>query len=183
MSRSPFAAAVVLACLGLAACEPEKAEDTGATDTGRVPEVPFDEDCAAQVMYTQTVCECPELTADWSGVTADSAGAPFDPSQDATVVHWYILGMPVSTLNVRLCEGASLATDVLGADAEGTAGRTETTLSVGEWGYGTGVIALYDTLDEESGAAPRAAAIFEFDAMSTNTRVVLEGRGDVWTGP
>ena len=183
MSRSPHAAMVLLAWLGLPACGSAKPEDTGGTDTGRVPEVPFDEGCAAQVMYTQTICDCPDITVEWSGITADSAGAPFDPGEDANVVHWYILGMPVSTLNVRLCEDASLEADVLGADAEGTAGRTEASFSIGEWSYGTGVIALYDTLDEESGADPRAAAIFEFDADSTNSHVVLEDRGDVWTAP
>lgn len=169
----------------LSACSGKPADTATGDDTGdgRVPETPFDEACAAQVMFTQVVGTTGELTIDWSALTSDSAGEPF--AHDAiAIVHWYILGMPVSTLNVRLCEDADLSVDVVGANAAAPTSATGTTMSIGaEWSYQTGVIALYDTTDELSTADPRAAAIFTFDAEETNQTVTLEGRGDVWTAP
>lgn len=181
MFRSQSALLAIL----LGGCVPAGSGDDKDTaeDDGRVPEVPFDPACVAQVMFTQTICQCTEITVDWSGLTADSAGATLDPSSGVNVVHWYILGMPVSSLNGRLCDDTPLEADVLGGDAEATNGATEAAFEIGEWDYGAGVIALYDTLDEASGADPRAAAIFAFDPESTSSHLTVVGRGDVWTAP
>ncbi len=181
MRALPFALALLVGCSG------PKDDDTAATDDtgsdGRVPETPFDERCAGQVMFQQVVGTTGTLEIDWSALTADSAGAPF-ASSEIQIVHWYILGMPVSTLDVRLCDEVDLSVDVLGANAASPEGGTSMSMDIGtEWNFETGVIALYDIVDELSERGPRAAAVFTFDEASSNQRVVLEDRGDVWTAP
>ena len=96
----------------LLACPASDDLDSGKDDSGLAADsgdgnedtATFDEDCFAQVMKSQVVCECPELKFDWSGLTADSAGAAFGPD-DVEVVHWYIFEMPVSSVNGALCAG------------------------------------------------------------------------------
>jgi hypothetical protein len=178
---------LVVMLLPLAACggADGTADDTsGGADT-RVPEEPFDPACAGQVMFTQTVGTVSTITVDWSGLTADSAGNPIDVTDTLRIVHWYIVGMPPSTVDRRLCDDGDFASDVLDANVSPFgAGATSTTSDIGEgWNHETGIIALYDTTDELSEADPFAAAIFVFDADSTVDRVTLEGRGDVWTAP
>jgi hypothetical protein len=159
-------------------------KDSASSDT-RVPEEPFDPACAGQLMFTQTVGTVAELEVDWSGLTADSDGEPVDATSVVALVHWYILGMPPSTLNARLCDDVDFSSDVVGANVSAfTPGSTSTTVNIGEgWRHETGVIALYDTTDSNAGADPFAAAVFVFDPDSTAARLTVEGRGDVWTAP
>lgn len=172
--------ALLVGCAGK-----DGSEDTGGGGDTRVPDEPFDTACAAQVMYTQTVGTVAALEVDWSAMNADASGTAVDPTSEVAIVHWYILGMPVSTLDARLCEEADLSVDVLDGNASAfSPGSTSTTVEIGEgWRHETGVIALYNTTDENSGALPFSAAIFTFDPDSDNARLTVEGRGDVWTAP
>ncbi len=169
--------------------DPKETGDTAtSTDTGDTAEASdFDTACFAQVMQSQEVCECSTITVDWSGLTHDSAGEPFTPS-DVLLVHWYIFDMPVSTLNTALCSGGDLgmnsfATSSSAGDAL-SASPTTQDVEIGDWTRQTGVIALYDQ-DAGDGAQiwPRAGAVFTFNAESSNSTVTVEGRGDVYTGP
>lgn len=179
----------------LLACPATETTDSGKDDSGLPDDsgsggedtATFDEDCFAQVMKSQVVCECPELRFDWSGLTADSAGAAFGPA-DVKVVHWYIFEMPVSSVNGALCAGGELGSNSFATGAAAgdvvDANATSATVDVGSWTRQTGVLALYDVAAEDGAAIwPRAAAVFTFDDEATNDEVVVEGRGDVYTAP
>ncbi|MBM4390482.1 MAG: hypothetical protein FJ090_05130 [Deltaproteobacteria bacterium] len=164
----------------------DTADTSSSTDTGDTAETSdFDTACFAQVMQSQEVCECSTVTFDWSGVTHDSAGEPFAPS-DVLLVHWYIFDMPVSTLDTALCSGGDLgmntfATSSSEADALSPS-PTSQDVEIGEWTRQTGVLALYDQAASDGAQIwPRAAAIFTFNAESSNRTVAVEGRGDVYT--
>ncbi len=183
-----------IALLVFACTAPKGAEDSAedsAEDTDRVPETPFDESCFGQVMFTQVV-DSNTIAADWSALAADSAGAAFGPS-DVELIHWYIFGMPVSTINNALCAADAVSMDnfVTGSVAAdvvelgGTSATVELTSPDGDaWNRETGVLALYDEAAADGADIwPRAAAVFTFDADAGNNRVVVEGRGDVYTAP
>ncbi len=169
------------------------AKDSGSTDSadsgGDSAEdtAGFDTDCFAQVMKSQAVCECAELGFDWSGLSKDSAGNAFGPS-DVKVIHWYVFDMPVNTMNTALCAGGDLGSQSMATSASAgdvlDASATSATVDIGEWTRQTGVIAFYD-VDAADGADlwPRAAGVFTFDDTLTTNEVVIEGRGDVYTAP
>ena len=81
--------------------DPKETGDTAtSTDTGDTAEASdFDTACFAQGMQSHEVCECSTITVDWSGLTHDSAGEPFTPS-DVLLVHWYIFDMQIGRAHV-----------------------------------------------------------------------------------
>ncbi len=181
--------ALLIACPATEPDDSGKADSALSDDSGDTGEdtAAFDENCFAQVMKSQVVCECPELSFDWSGLKGDSAGADFGP-EDVKVIHWYIFEMPVSSINGALCAGGeggstAFATGATAGDVI-DAGGTSATVDVGAWTRQTGVIAFYD-VDAADGADlwPRAAGVFTFDDAATSNEVVIEGRGDVYTAP
>ncbi|GDX80052.1 hypothetical protein LBMAG42_18630 [Deltaproteobacteria bacterium] len=181
---------IFLAC---PAVDDTAAKDTGADDTADTAAdsagdtSAFDTDCFAQVMQSQAVCECAELSFDWSGLSKDSAGKAFGPS-DVKVIHWYVFDMPVNTMNTALCAGGELGGQTFATSAAAgdviDEGATSATVNVGDWSVQTGVIAFYD-VDAADGADlwPRAAGVFTFDDSLSSNEVVIEGRGDVYTAP
>ncbi|MSQ02748.1 MAG: hypothetical protein EXR71_12795 [Myxococcales bacterium] len=157
--------------------------DTGAGggDTGWV----FDTACALQVMRVQTVCECGSVTVDWSRMSMDGYGEPFDPERDVALVHSYIIDQPESGVANLLCSGAPIANDVIdpaGGVVLPNDGQTSAEMDLdGEWTFQTGVIAMYDS--ESNDSKERAAIVFVFDEAATSDKLVFEGRGDVWGAP
>lgn len=181
--------ALLLACPSV---DDSAAKDSGSTDTADTADTGgdtggFDTDCFAQVMKSQAVCECPELSFDWSGLSKDSAGKAFGPG-DVQVVHWYVFDMPVNTMNTALCAGGELGSMSMATSASAgdviDASATSATVNIGDWTRQTGVIAFYD-VDAADGADlwPRAAGVFTFDDTLSTDEVVIEGRGDVYTAP
>ncbi len=181
---------MLLLTLGLACLTGDDPKDSDASgdDTGSGgadTDWVFDTACVLEVMRVQTVCECGSVTVDWSKMTMDGYGEPFDPEHDVALVHSYIIDQPESGVANLLCQGAPIANDVIdpaGGVVLPNDGVTSAEMDLdGDWTYQTGVIAMYDS--ESNDSKERAAIVFVFDEAATSDKLIFEGRGDVWGAP